>query len=140
MQAGTVNDVSHTPRVTVTETGTGTYTNDVTVGRHRFQSDEPTDLGGDDRGPNPYDLLCAALGSCTSMTVRMYAERKGWAVGQISVDVDHDRVDGEDVFTRRISLLGDLDDAQRARLVEIATRCPVHRSLERSATITTEEA
>lgn len=140
LQAGTVSTVSHTPQVTVSETGTGTLTNDVTLGRHRFQSDEPTHLGGDDHGPNPYDLLCAALGSCTSMTLRMYAERKSWPLGQISVDVDHKRIGGEDVFTRRISLLGDLDDAQQARLVEIAGRCPVHRTLERSATIHTEPA
>lgn len=132
--------VSHVPRVTVSESGTGTYTNDVTLGRHRFQSDEPALLGGDDAGPNPYDLLCAALGSCTSMTLRMYADRKGWVVGQISVDVDHDRVDGEDVFTRRVALLGDLDDEQRDRLLEIANRCPVHRTLERSSMIRTEHA
>lgn len=132
--------VSHRPRVTVAETGTGTYTNDVTVGRHRFLSDEPANLGGNDDGPNPYDLLCAALGSCTSMTLRMYADRKGWPVGQISVDVDHQRVDGDDIFTRSISILGDLDDDQHARLIEIATRCPVHRTLERASTIVTESA
>ena len=134
------SSVSHGPRVTVAETGTGTYTNDVTLGRHRFLSDEPASLGGNDDGPNPYDLLCAALGSCTSMTIRMYADRKGWPVGQITVDVDHQRVDGDDIFTRSISILGDLDDEQRARLIEIATRCPVHRTLERASTIVTESA
>jgi uncharacterized OsmC-like protein len=134
------SSVSHGPRVTVAETGTGTYTNDVSLGRHRFLSDEPANLGGNDEGPNPYDLLCAALGSCTSMTMRMYADRKGWSVGQITVDVDHQRVDGGDVFTRSISILGDLDDEQRARLIEIASRCPVHRTLERASTIVTESA
>lgn len=130
--------MSHTPRVTVAESGRGRYVNDIVVGRHELVADEPESVGGDDLGPNPYDYLCVALGACTSMTMRMYAERKGWALGRVTVDVDHARRSGVDVFTRVLHVQGDLDDDQRARLREIADRCPVHRTLETTATIETE--
>jgi putative redox protein len=130
--------MSHTRRVTVAENGRGRYANDVTVGRHELVVDEPESLGGDDLGPNPYDHLCIALGACTSMTIRMYAERKGWALGRVTVEVDHAKRSGTDVFTRVLHLQGDLDDEQRTRLLEIADRCPVHRTLSTGATIETE--
>lgn len=130
--------MSHTPRVTVAESGRGRYANDVTVGRHELVADEPESVGGDDLGPNPYDYLCAALGACTSMTMRMYADRKGWALGRVTVEVDHAKRSGVDVFTRVLHVQGDLDAEQRARLREIADRCPVHRTLEANADIETE--
>jgi putative redox protein len=115
-------------------------------------ADEPESYGGTDRGLTPYQFLAAGLGACTSMTVRMYARRKGWPLSHVSVDVTHDRVHAQDAggaagadapldtFTRRIVLDGDLTGAQRARLLEIADKCPVHRTLERSAEVRTELA
>ncbi len=103
--------------------------------------DEPIKAGGTNTGPNPYDLLAAALGACTSMTLRLYADRKGWPLQAAMVEVDHRKVtvdddgggDGKpkrvDLFERRIAVEGPLDETQRARLLEIANRCPVHRTL-----------
>jgi putative redox protein len=124
--------------VTVAESGRGRYQNDVTIGTMRFIADEPPSVGGDGAGPNPYDYLCAALGACTSITLRMYADRKKWPLERVEVDVDHRRVDGQDHFDRSLVLRGALDASQRKRLLEIADRCPVHRSLEGTAVITTE--
>lgn len=113
----------------------------VTAGPHRFTSDEPAAVGGADAGPTPYDLLLAALGSCTSMTVAAYARRKQWPLLQVTVELEHERVHAEDCaapddgscrlqrIRSRITLAGPLDDAQRARLLEIADRCPVHKTL-----------
>jgi len=122
----------------VAESGRGRYQNDVTIGTMRFIADEPPSVGGDGAGPNPYDYLCAALGACTSITLRMYADRKKWPLERVEVDVDHRRVDGQDHFDRSLVLRGALDASQRKRLLEIADRCPVHRSLEGTAVITTE--
>lgn len=130
--------MSHNPRVTIAESGRGRYQNSVTIGTFQFIADEPVSAGGDGTGPNPYDYLCAALGSCTSITLRMYADRKQWPLEQIEVEVNHRRLDGRDHFDRMLTLRGPLDDAQRRRLMDIADRCPVHRSLEGSAMITTE--
>ena len=120
------------------ESGRGRYQNDVTIGTMQLIADEPPSVGGDGAGPNPYDYLCAALGACTSMTLRMYADRKKWPLERVEVDVDHRRVDGQDHFDRSLTLRGALDASQRERLLEIADRCPVHRSLEGTAVITTE--
>lgn len=137
--------------VRVRETGRGRFQQDVLSGRHRLLVDEPSSLGGDDTGPGPYDYLAAALGACTSITMRMYAERKGWPVETISVDVRHEKIHARDCedcetregridqLTREISLRGDLSDEQRTRLLEIADKCPVHRTLESEVKIRTRE-
>lgn len=128
--------------VVVQETGGGRYENAVNVaGRHPLLADEPVDVGGGDAGPSPYDFLLAALGTCKSMTMRMYAEHKGLALDRARVTLSHQKVhvddgresDGKerklDEITVRIHLDGDLDQATRQRLYEIADRCPVHRTL-----------
>jgi putative redox protein len=113
-------------------------------------ADEPEPAGGDNLGPDPYELLLAALGACTSMTIRMYANHKQWPLEDVGVELDHRREHAEDcegcegngakleVIRRRLVLTGKLDDAQRARLVEIADRCPVHRTLTGRLEIETE--
>lgn len=142
--------------VEVSETGLGKFQAMVVSGRHRLIADEPEAVGGLDSGPSPYGYLSAALGACTVMTLRMYAERKGLAVTRISATVIHGKVhaadcldcsqelrgrDGRiDRFERRIAIEGDLDAETRARLLEIADRCPVHRTLEAGAAIVTREA
>jgi putative redox protein len=134
--------------VTVTETGSGTYTQQITAGHHRLVADEPRPIG-DDAGPPPYDLLLAALGACTSMTVRMYAARKGWPLERVRVTLRHSRIHARDCvecetssgwidhIDRDIELAGDLDDAQRQRLFHIAERCPVHQTLTSEVNIAT---
>lgn len=135
--------------VLVEQTDEGLYVNRVVLGRHQFWVDEPLSMGGDDAGPDPYGLVCAALGACTSMTLRMYADRKEWPLEHVQVKVRHAKVSADgaadnkrgaqvDKFSREIRLRGDLDAAQRARLVEIANRCPVHRTLTRENIIETE--
>lgn len=127
--------------VTVAEDGQGALSQVIRAGKHRLRADEPASVGGDNSGPTPYDLLLAALGACTSMTVRMYARRKKWPLDRVSVHLTHAKVHAEDCadcetrdgkideIDRRISFAGDLDDAQRQRLMEIADKCPVHRTL-----------
>ena len=117
------------------------FAQEITTGAHRLRSDEPASAGGTDSGPTPYDLLLAALGSCTSMTVAMYARRKQWPLKRVTVRLRHSRVHAEDcaacetddvkvtVIDRDIELDGSLDEDQRARLLAIANRCPVHRTL-----------
>lgn len=140
-----------TTDVTVTETGAGTYTQQITAGRHQLIADEPLPVG-DDAGPNPYDLVLAGLGACTSMTVRMYANRKGWPLERVRVMLRHSRIHAKDCadcettkgmidhidhIDREIELIGELDDTQRQRLMDIAERCPVHQTLTSSVHITT---
>jgi putative redox protein len=135
--------------VRVVEAGQGKFAQDVYAGRHRLRADEPVSAGGADSGPNPYDLLCAALGACTAMTVRLYANHKQLPLTRVTVDLKHDKVhaaDCEDCETkdtkidrieRVLTLEGDLDEAQRARLLEIANKCPVHRTLHSEVWIPT---
>ena len=119
------------------------YATDAWVGGFPLRIDEPTDVGGTDTGPKPGELLRVALAACTTITVRMYADRKGWPLERIEAEVDgHGKRDGgvmRSRFVRRVRLVGDLDDEQRARLMEIADRCPVHRTLEGEVEIDTEE-
>jgi putative redox protein len=127
--------------VTVAETGVGRLQVEVSAAGASFLADEPLEAGGLGSGPNPYGLLCAALGACTSMTVRLYAERKGWPLRRVTVRVLHARgPDGHDRFAREVTLEGALDEAQRRRLLEVAERCPVHRTLEHGAEIFTVPA
>ncbi|MCH8501572.1 MAG: OsmC family protein [Aliidiomarina sp.] len=106
------------------------YTNQVTTHRHRWLADEPESLGGADEGPAPFEMVLAGLGACTSMTLRMYAKRKEWPVEKITVDLRHVRGEkGAESFERHIHIEGDLTDEQRQRLLEIANKCPVHKTL-----------
>jgi putative redox protein len=126
--------------VIVTGEATG-FAQEILTESHRFIADEPVSAGGQDGGPGPYDLLLAALGSCTSMTVAMYARRKGWPLERVIVRLRHFRVHAEDCrecetregmigrIEREIALVGPLTDDQRSRLIEIAGKCPVHRTL-----------
>jgi uncharacterized OsmC-like protein/pimeloyl-ACP methyl ester carboxylesterase len=143
--------------VLVRETGQGTYQNSITVRRHRLIADEPVAAGGLDTGPSPYDFLSMALGACTSITLRVYAQHKKLPLGRISVAISHNKTPVEhcadcgevaegregkiDRFERVISVEGEVDAALRAKLLEIAGKCPVHRAVERgSAVVTTMEA
>jgi len=123
------------------EIGEKGFQSTIQSGDHTIVADEPKEAGGDDRGPGPYDLLLAALGTCKAMTLRMYADRKGWFLGGVRVTLAHDRIharDCEDCETGsgkvdeinvELELSGDLTDEQRERLLEIADKCPVHRTL-----------
>ncbi len=117
------------------------YRTDIQAGRHSLVGDEPEEVGGDDSGPTPYDLLLSALGSCTGMTLRMYADRKEWPLEETIVRLSHEKIHAEDCesceteqgkidhIEREIEVRGALTDAQRQRLLEIANKCPVHRTL-----------
>ena len=126
--------------VVVTSTGAA-FEQRIEAGPHRFRADEPTAVGGADAGPGPYDLLLAALGSCTAMTIGLYARRKRWPLERVTVRLAHTREHAKDCadceekpvrierIERRIALAGGLDAEHRARLIEIAEKCPVHRTL-----------
>lgn len=119
----------------------GNFQQEIVAGNHSWFADEPLEAGGNDTGPDPYGLLLGALGACTSMTLLMYARRKGWTLEHVEIRLSHRRdylKDCEDCsakavqidrIERTINLTGQLDEAQRARLVEIAKMCPVHRTL-----------
>jgi len=127
--------------VRVTETGDGPYAQLIETAAHHLVADEPADAGGKNTGPSPYDLLLAALGACTSMTMRMYARRKNWPLARVSVTLKHEKLHAEDCaecesregrvdrIERAIRIEGDLDAEQRDRLMQIANRCPVHQTL-----------
>lgn len=134
--------------VYVSETGGGRFENLVVSGKHKMIADEPVSVGGGDAGPGPYEYVSAGLGACTSMTLRMYAGRKKWPLEKVGVTVNFSREpnlddpNGEkrDTFERVIDIEGDLDEEQRARLLEIADKCPVHRTLERVVHVKTRFA
>jgi putative redox protein len=128
--------------ILIEETGAGRYQVEVREGPATFLVDEPVAFGGLGSGPNPYELIGGALGACTVMTMRLYAERKGWALAHVKARVRHIRgtLKERDVFEREIEIAGALDTAQRQRLMEIAMRCPVHLLLERGADVRTSEA
>ncbi|MGI9356991.1 MAG: bifunctional alpha/beta hydrolase/OsmC family protein [Rhizobiaceae bacterium] len=139
--------------VRVSETGEGKFQQTVLAGKHRFFADEPQSYGGLDTGPSPYDLMSAALGACTSMTLRMYFDRKGTDLGRVSVTVSHGKVHTTDCaectndqrsksgkidrFERRIEIEGGAPDDLHDKILEIADKCPVHRTLEATSAIAT---
>jgi putative redox protein len=125
--------------IVIDETKNGRFQVQVKVSSATFLVDEPAAAGGLGSGPNPYDLLSAALGACTLMTVRQYADLKKFPLARVRVKVTHHRagLQGRDVFDREIELDGQLDDAQRTRLKAIAERCPVHLTLTRGSDVQT---
>ncbi len=137
--------------VIVRETRRGTFQQEIISGAHRLLADEPKNVGGLDSGLGPYDLLLAALGACTSMTLRLYADQKKLPLKRVEIRLRHDRIyavdcaeceteEGQiDHIERVIALEGDLTAAQRARLMEIADKCPVHRTLTSEVDIRTVE-
>ena len=147
------NDIGN--GVVVRETGQGKFQAMVMAGRHRMLADEPENVGGFDSGPSPYEFLSAALGSCTVMTVRMYADHKNIPLEAVRAEILHDKIHADDCaecaeehaqksgkidrFERKITFVGDLDDGTRAKLLEIADKCPVHRTLEATSLIVTRE-
>lgn len=149
--AGAQAPEKHDDAVHVSERGTGAYAVAIRAGRHRWLADEPVAVGGDGAGPSPYQLLSAALGACTAMTLRMYANRKQWPLENVSVRLHHARVHASDCaecetragridrIERRVRITGPLDATQRQRLLEIADMCPVHRTLRAEVQILTQE-
>lgn len=143
MRTSTDRGTGTPPRgtVIVTETGEGKFHQWVRAGRHTLSADEPIEFGGQDGGPSPYDYLLASLGACTSMTVRMYADRKGFPLQRVGVRLTHSRIHAKDCaacetkegkvdhIERVLELEGDLSEEQREKLLEIANKCPVHRTL-----------
>lgn len=115
------------------------FTQHVEIGPHRLLADEPAELKGEDLGPAPHDWLLAGLGACTSMTVKMYADRKGWPLDSARVLLNAEHVEGTWVVRRDIELVGPLDAEQRRRLIEIANKCPVHKTLSNPIRIETHE-
>ena len=125
------------------------FRTEVQANRHTLIADEPLAVGGTDEGPNPYDYLLAALGSCTSITVRMYADRKEWPLEAIEVRLSHEKLHAKDCeecesetgrvdrIVREIKLIGPLDEAQQERLLNIANKCPVHRTLHSEIVVKT---
>ena len=118
--------------------GSGAYAQSVTVGSHQLASDIDASKGGSDSGPSPHEYLAVALASCTSMTLKMYAGRKSWGLENAIVTVNISRTDEVERFTREISLVGNLDAEQTARLMEIADKCPVHKALIGTIAIETQ--
>jgi uncharacterized OsmC-like protein/alpha-beta hydrolase superfamily lysophospholipase len=147
----TASEPGDSGRVTVRETGQGRFQQEITAGVHRLVADEPVASGGADSGPNPYDLLLAALGACTAMTLRLYAERKALPLDRVTVKLRHAKIHAADCaacetkegmidhIERGIVLQGALDADMRARLLEIADKCPVHRTLTNEVDIATTE-
>ncbi len=139
--------------IIVSETELGKFQNTIVAGNHRLIGDEPKSVGGLDSGPSPYDYLATALGTCTSMTMRMYASFKKLDVGKISVAVSHKKIHAQDcmectehesegggkidIFERKISVEGLNDEVLSAKLLEIADKCPVHKTLEKGAKVKT---
>jgi putative redox protein len=146
-------DLGEAPRnVVVRETRNGKFQHIVTIGPHRLLADEPVAAGGEDSGPGPYDFVLAGLGACTSMTMRLYAERKSLPLERVTVTLTHSKIHAEDCaecetkagvldqIDRNIAMEGDLDAEQRVRLMDIADKCPVHRTLTSEVRIVTRPA
>jgi uncharacterized OsmC-like protein len=136
-------------KVVVQETREGKFTQLVVAGPHVLRADEPVEVGGLASGPSPYDLVLAGLGACTSMTIRMYADLKGLPLERVTVELRHDKIHAQDCaecesrdgkvdrIERIVRLEGTLDAAMRAKLLEIANKCPVHRTLHSEVTVPT---
>ena len=134
----------------VSKTEQGSFTTEMKAGDHHFLADEPEEVGGADLGPSPYELVSSGLAACTSMTLHMYAARKKWDLKEVIVHVDHNKDYAEDCaecekssskidhFSRKIELSGELDDTQRQKLLEIADKCPVHKTLHSEIKVITE--
>jgi putative redox protein len=150
-QAEVAADSGMAPRrVIVQETRASKFQQAVTVGPHRLTADEPVAAGGQDTGPGPYDFLLTGLGACTSMTMRMYADRKSLPLDRVTVTLKHSKIYAKDCeecetsegmldqIEREISIEGALDDEQRKKLMEIADKCPVHRTLHSEIRIVTK--
>jgi len=143
--------VGHNVHGVVVRGSAAGFAQEIVAGSHHLKSDEPLAEGGTDTGPSPYDLLLAALGSCTSMTVAMYARRKGWPLDRVTVELRHRKIHAEDCaecetrvgmldqIERDIRFSGSLTAEQRAKLMEIADKCPVHRTLTSEIQIKTRE-
>lgn len=139
-------------RILSVRDGQPRYVQSISVGPHVLQADEPVNAGGNDAGPNPYELLLAALGSCASITVRMYAERKQWPLEGVHAELSWTQIHAEDCaacdsnlqfvpgIEMELVFRGDLSEEQRLRLIEIANRCPVHRTLSSQVPIRTRAA
>jgi putative redox protein len=150
-EADTATDASRAQagEVVVRETGEGKFTQAIATAFYHLRADEPKSHGGDESGATPYDLLLSGLGACTSMTLRLYADRKGWPLEQVEVTLSHAKIHAEDCedcetrsgqldqIERRINLTGELSGEQRARLMEIADKCPVHRTLKNEVVVRT---
>ncbi|APG62259.1 hypothetical protein LPB140_04960 [Sphingorhabdus lutea] len=140
----------HPNPIAIVESSDGQYAQAIKSRMHHWNAGEPESLGGTDNGPTPYELLLSALGACTSITLEMYAARKGWPLTKVHVILEHSREvrkgasgqenDGKpiDMIDRIVTLEGDLNEQQRARLIEIAEKCPVHRTLMNQIIISTQ--
>ena len=129
------------PREVVVQGGSQGFVQQVVIGDYRFEIDEPAELGGTGKGPSPYDLVVSALGACTSMTISLYARRKQWPLEEVTVRLRHSKIHAVDCadcetkegmldgIERDVELRGDLTPEQRTRLLEIANKCPVHKTL-----------
>jgi putative redox protein len=139
------------PQVIVRGNASG-FAQEIQIGSHGLSADEPVSAGGTETGPSPYDLLLAALGSCTSMTISLYARRKSWLLEEVTVLLSHSKIYAADCaecetregkidrIEREIKLTGQLTAEQRSKLMEIADKCPVHRTLTSEINIRTKEA
>lgn len=124
----------------VVETGESAYAVNIEVSGYRFKGDEPISYGGGGLGPAPYDTLLAALGECTAMTVRWWALRQKWPLEKVEVNLTHHKEGRHDIFEKEVKLYGDgLTAEQRAKLIEVADKCPVQRTLEGAPVIRTRE-
>ncbi|HKR54249.1 MAG TPA: OsmC family protein [Chthoniobacterales bacterium] len=142
--------ISNNPHVIV-RGGAAGFAQQIQAGAHQLSADEPIESGGKDTGPSPYDLLLAALGSCTSMTIGLYARRRNWPLKEVVVSLWHSKIHAADCaecetregridrIEREIELIGSLTNEQRSQLMEIADKCPVHRTLTSEINIRTKE-
>ena len=142
-------DASNNPPGVIVRGGSAGFAQEIEIGSHRLKGDEPLAFGGTDSGPSPYDFLLAALGTCTSMTISLYARRKGWPLENVTVSLHHSKIHATDCaecetkvgridrIEREIQLTGARTNEQRAKLMEIADKCPVHRTLTSEINIRT---